>query len=225
MRRLFLIATSMLLALVPAWGQMRAAPRFARIGRPGFAAHTSVFFNGGLAFGHNRRFHVFSRPNRFLFHRRFFVAGGFFYPFWYGYPYYPAYSYPIVTETYPSYDAAAAYDQQREMAREIDRLSGEVERLREEQERSQAAPPQAQPSPQAHTGTEPQRSTVLVFRDKRTQEVQNYAIIGQTLWVFSEQRAKRVPLAELDVPATTKLNEERGVEFRVSQHANSHRCY
>ena len=218
MRRLFLIATSMLLALVPAWGQMRAAPRFARIGRPGFAAHTSVFFNGGLAFGHNRRFHVFSRPNRFLFHRRFFVAGGFFYPFWYGYPYYPAYSYPIVTETYPSYDAAAAYDQQREMAREIDRLSGEVERLREEQERSQAAPPQAQPSPQAYTGTEPQRSTVLVFRDKRTQEVQNYAIVGPTLWIFSERRARKIPLAELDVPATSKLNDERGVEFRLPAH-------
>ncbi len=215
MRRLFLIATSVLIALAPAWGQMRAAPRFGRMGRPGFAAHTSVFFSGGVAFGHNPRFHVFFGPNHFLFHRRVFFAGGFFYPSWYGYPYYPASSYPIVTEAYPSYDAAAAYDQQREMAREIDRLSGEVERLQEEQERRQAAPPQAQPSLQAHTGTEPQRSTVLVFRDKRTQEVQNYAIIGQTLWIFSEQRAKRVPLPELDVPATTKLNDERGVEFRV----------
>ncbi len=98
MRRLFLIATSVLIALAPAWGQMRAVPRFGRMGRPGFAAHTSVFFSGGVAFGHNPRFHVFFGPNHFLFHRRVFFAGGFFYPSWYGYPYYPASSYPIVTE-------------------------------------------------------------------------------------------------------------------------------
>jgi hypothetical protein len=55
----------------------------------------------------------------------------------------------------------------------------------------------------------------LVFRDKHIQEVQNYAIVGETLWVFNEQRATRIPIAELDIPATTKLNEERGIEFRA----------
>ena len=65
--------------------------------------------------------------------------------------------------------------------------------------------------------TEPHEPTVLVFRDKHTQEVENYAIVGQTLWIFNEQRATKVPLTSLDVDATAKANEERGLEFRVPQ--------
>jgi hypothetical protein len=44
-------------------------------------------------------------------------------------------------------------------------------------------------------------------------EVQEYAIQGQTLWVFSDQATRRVPLADLDLAATERLNGERGVEF------------
>ncbi len=43
----------------------------------------------------------------------------------------------------------------------------------------------------------------------------NYAIVGQTLWNFSPQRTQKIPLSDLDLPATTKANEERGVTFRV----------
>ena len=100
-------------------------------------------------------------------------------------------------------------------SREIDRLSDEVERLRDEQSRYAAPAPapktQAQSKPEAH---EP---TVLVFRDKHKQEVENYAIVGQTLWIFSEQRATKSPLSSLDVDATSRANDERGLEFRVPQ--------
>jgi hypothetical protein len=57
--------------------------------------------------------------------------------------------------------------------------------------------------------------TMLVFRDQHKQEVRNYAIVGQTLWNFSAQRTEKIPLSDLDLPATTKANEERGVTFRV----------
>ncbi len=57
--------------------------------------------------------------------------------------------------------------------------------------------------------------TVLVFRDRHKEEVQNYAIIGQTLWNFAPQRTEKIPLYELDIPATTKANEDRGVDFQV----------
>ena len=56
---------------------------------------------------------------------------------------------------------------------------------------------------------------MLVFRDKHTQEVQNYAIVGGTLWIFSEQRATKLPLSWLDIEATTKANEDRGVDFQL----------
>ncbi len=58
-------------------------------------------------------------------------------------------------------------------------------------------------------------ATVLVFRDQRKQEVQNYAIVGQTLWVFAPERTQKIPLAELDINATQKTNDERGVDFRL----------
>ena len=56
--------------------------------------------------------------------------------------------------------------------------------------------------------------TVLVFRNGKRQEVSSYAIMGDALYVFDEGR-KKIALAELDIPATTKANDERGVEFRL----------
>jgi hypothetical protein len=57
--------------------------------------------------------------------------------------------------------------------------------------------------------------TVLVFRDQHRQEIQNYAIVGQTLWNFTSGRTQKVPLANLDLAATEKANDDRGVTFRV----------
>jgi hypothetical protein len=56
--------------------------------------------------------------------------------------------------------------------------------------------------------------TTLVFRDGHKQEVTNYAIMGQTLYVF-DSKTKKIALADLDVPATIKANDDEGVEFQV----------
>jgi hypothetical protein len=74
----------------------------------------------------------------------------------------------------------------------------------------------APPYPPRNTErTEVVPDTVLVFRDQHKQDVQNYAIVGQTLWNFAPQRTQKIPLADLDLPATTKANDERGVDFRL----------
>jgi uncharacterized protein YlxW (UPF0749 family) len=57
--------------------------------------------------------------------------------------------------------------------------------------------------------------TVLIFQDGRRTEAQNYAIVGQTLWIYTEQDSKKVPLAELDVAATKTANSDRGIVFQV----------
>lgn len=67
----------------------------------------------------------------------------------------------------------------------------------------------------ASQAPEPAVPTVLVYRDQHKQEVQNYAIVGQTLWAFSSGRTQKIPLANLDVVATEKANDDRGVAFRV----------
>jgi len=63
-------------------------------------------------------------------------------------------------------------------------------------------------------------ATVLVFRDGHQQEVSNYAIMGQTVYVF-DNHTQKIALTDLDVEATVKLNDDRGVDFHVPAHAKS----
>src|SRR6266567_175574 len=65
-----------------------------------------------------------------------------------------------------------------------------------------------------------QPSTVLVYKDGHQTEVVNYAIVGETLYELNDGRAKKVALAELDLSATEKQNDERGVDFRVPPATN-----
>ncbi len=74
--------------------------------------------------------------------------------------------------------------------------------------RQSAEPPQV--DEQANT-----TPTVLIFRDQHQKEVTNYAIVGQTLWTFTPQRKEKIALADLDIPATIKANDDRGVGFSV----------
>jgi hypothetical protein len=124
------------------------------------------------------------------------------------YPVYAATPYHQVDEQAP-----ATPDRESHLAREVDQLRYEVERLREEQmsrERAQQAALRTRPSVEEITS-----STVLAFRDGRRSEIQNYAIVGQTLWVFTEQRARKIFVSDLDVEATKEVNAARGVEFRI----------
>jgi len=57
--------------------------------------------------------------------------------------------------------------------------------------------------------------TVLVFHDGHRTEARNYAIVGQTLWIYTEQDSRKVPLADLDVAATKNANSDRGIIFQV----------
>ncbi len=78
------------------------------------------------------------------------------------------------------------------------------------------APPQNPPAsaqPEQPAAPENVTPTVLVFKDGHQQEVQNYAIVGQNLYVVDSFTSKKIPLSELDLKATEKANEERGVEF------------
>ena len=123
-----------------------------------------------------------------------------------------------MVDSYPAYDYYASASNQNsaylvQQQQDIDRLD-EVARLREQRE-SQQGEARNVPSPQADSRSVVSTPTLLVFRDKHTQEVQNYAIVGGTLWIFSEQRATKLPLSWLDIEATTKANEERGIDFQV----------
>jgi hypothetical protein len=62
---------------------------------------------------------------------------------------------------------------------------------------------------------EAQPETVLVFKDGHQADVLNYAIVGDTLFDFAEGRTRKIQLADLDLKATQKANDDRGVDFTI----------
>jgi len=103
---------------------------------------------------------------------------------------------------------AAAAQNQADLTYEVSRLSQEVEDLRQQQAMQAARPPQP-------VTPVPVTPTVLVFHDGHQTEIQNYAIIGQTLWVLDQRTSTKIPLSDLDLDATKRENSAHGMRFSV----------
>jgi hypothetical protein len=159
------------------------------------------------------------RPGRLLLHDRFhrrFRNGAYLYPWYDGY-----YGDPSLyddngdpADYRSSYDDPGGSDDQQ-LQSEIERLQDQVSGLRAQRDSMRPPGTPADGASQSAPVEDVQAETVLVFRDRHTEQVQNYAIIGRTIWVFQQSRKTKIPLADLDIPATTKLNEDRGIDFRV----------
>lgn len=141
---------------------------------------------------------------------------GYGYPYAYGYPYYgylsgiDPYWY---WDTYPSDDA-----DQLEQANEMNEENLEEQQaLRDQDQDAYAAarPMRRQTQPTASKEADNDPATVLVYRDEHQREIKNYAIVDDIIYVFTPQRTERVPLSVIDVPATVRANEDRGVEFHL----------
>jgi len=229
MRRwLSLAALSFFLMALPVWGQGRGGgAHFASRGggsahfasHGGFAGHSSGAFHGGNG-GHVSGIHIRTGDgfHNHRDHRGFYGRRGY-------YPYYPYGYYPYAGYyPYGWYDDPLAYDTQDQaedqdvyasasypppdrensgLQRDVQALSGKVDRLQADVEARNRPKPDAEPE------------TALVFRDQHVEEVRNYAISGGMLWVLNEQAAKKIPLAQLDLDATVKMNGDRGVDFQV----------
>jgi hypothetical protein len=142
----------------------------------------------------------------------------------YGYPGYAGYGYAGYYDPYWWSDSSSSYydeDHARQvaLADEMNAVSLEEQRLREQddrqRERDQDLYARRSQSREERTALGP--TTALVFRDQHVEEVRNYAIAGGTLWILNEQAAKKIPLTQLDLAATVKMNDERGVDFQVPQ--------
>lgn len=167
----------------------------------------------------NVGFNRFPMRSGFGFHHRR-HRGGFINPF-FGGAYYVPYAYPAYVMD-PGIDDSMEQDYSggptifdRSGPREYPRESaGRVpERDYRDDLKSRPEPepaPAATPQPVAE-----QPQTVLVFKDGHQVEVTNYAIVGLTLYDLSQGRTHKVALAELDLPATMKQNDERGVDFQL----------
>jgi hypothetical protein len=72
-----------------------------------------------------------------------------------------------------------------------------------------SAEPHAQPAPAR------EQAVTLVFKDGRQPEqIHNYLMTANTLYV-EDPRHRAIPIDELDLAATAKLNREAGVDFEL----------
>ena len=67
----------------------------------------------------------------------------------------------------------------------------------------------------AEAASEPSTPTVLIFKDGHQLEVENYAIVGTTLYDLTEGHRRKVALADLDLTATSQQNDDRGIDFHL----------
>jgi hypothetical protein len=144
---------------------------------------------GGFTFGNHSRFVTSFRSRNF--HRHFFpvVVAPYYWPYY-------GWDYPLDVSD------ANAYQQPTQPIVIVER------RTEDRPADLRSAQPSDPPAP-----AQEQEPTVLVFRDGHKQEVRNYAIVGQTLWDFSAKGTRKIPLTDLDLDTTRKLNDDRGVEF------------
>lgn len=150
----------------------------------------------------------------------FFNSSPFGYPFSYSNAYdaplfYPS-LWPPLDQQYLQAQQIAHGDVGGEVAsQQNDLLSGQVQALTSEVESlrqggASQTPPAPRPAVQVRS-----IPTVFVYRDGREVEVRNYAIFNQTLWVFGTETTRRIPLSAINLPATLKLNEDRGVDVAL----------
>lgn len=160
------------------------------------------------------------------------------------YSYYTDGGYPSPADPYVMSDASATADaapaQQAAPERSEDELRAAYlqgardalirnedsrygEHYLDSRERPRPAPPaDAKPSPRAKASEQPDPppedkspATVFIFKDGHQLETRNYAIMGETLFDFSGKMLKKIQLGEIDAAATTKANDDRGVQVKL----------
>jgi len=204
-RWLPIAALSLVLIALPVWAQHRGGGGGAHFASGG--GHSTASFHSG-SFGRGSGIRV--RVGSSYYNRGFYGRRG-YYPYlgYYPYGYYGWYDDPLAYDTQQDQDVyatapyTAPYPQDSGLQRDVQALSGKIDRLRADVEARNRPKTDAEPA------------TALVFRDQHVEEVHNYAIAGETLWVLNEKAAKKIPLAQLDLPATVKMNDDRGVDFEV----------
>ncbi len=157
---------------------------------------------------------------------------GFGVPVAYPYPYYPGPYYPpdyysspssyYPPEYYSNAPQAAPTENSTDvyLATMLQKLTDEVESLKNEQRQKYQTGGGAAvgPTAAAKPGVEGPAVT-FVFRDGRRITAHNYAVSGGTLWVFSENAARKYQLVDLDRAATEQVNAANGIDLHLPEPA------
>jgi len=169
----------------------------------GFSAHG----RSNVPYLHNGFGGVHIRTYGFGSCRGYACRGGYYYPYYGGF-----------YDPYWWWNSGSSYDQDYQdnlaQANQMNQQSLDEQQMRRQEQADGDQDIYARSAEPPREESLPQPPTLLVFRDQHKQEIRNYAIVGQTLWSFGA-RTEKIPLADLDLAATVKANDERGLTFHV----------
>ena len=101
-----------------------------------------------------------------------------------------------------------------ELAAEVQQLTDEVSDLRSEENRRYYEDRARASSGATLSAKEPAVShSFCIYRDGNRISAKSYAIAGQTLWIFSEQSARKYQLADLDAQQQSRPTPPMGLNF------------
>ncbi|MFL6465743.1 MAG: hypothetical protein ACJ73N_15200 [Bryobacteraceae bacterium] len=108
-------------------------------------------------------------------------------------------------------NAQALAESQNALAQQLQQLTTEIQQMKSSGQQQPPSPaPTASAAPEHRPATPP---ITLVLRDGQQLSVQNYAVMNQTLWNFSKHPVQKIPVANIDIPASAKATEASGGEF------------
>jgi hypothetical protein len=127
-----------------------------------------------------------------------------------GYPYGPGWVYPWLD----GYDNSAFYDGSGDLSADASGQAADVYPVGvmppPPQEQAQAAPMPVHPPLLA-----PEDAVTLIFKDGRPPlKIHNYVLTRKTLYV-TDGRHRDIPVADIDLAATQKVNADAGVDFEM----------
>lgn len=175
------------------------APSVTSLGPRGYSSNAPISFSTTVP--NSRRDHNGHRNRRGGY-------GEYYVPYYYGYPV------PYATDE-PAEDNSSD-DADYQGGPTIFDRRGQGERSYIPPVKDVPTPHAQQPQDASLSDPEPATDpTLLVFKDGHQIEVGNYAIVGSTLFDLTPGHSRRVPLADLDLDATRKQNDDRGVVFQL----------
>ena len=143
--------------------------------------------------------------------------------------YYGGYYLPYYLSTFDDYDSYGSYPTAQGESSQTDgvtanllggqiaQLSAEVEALREERQYGgapvAARGPYNAPPAAAEDETPSAPPVTLVLQDGKQVQLRSYAVMGQDIWDFSVQPAKRIAISSINVAASKTVTESNGGEF------------
>jgi hypothetical protein len=144
--------------------------------------------------------------------------GGYFYPYYlstFDDSDYSPYAYNNYAGSDPS--AQTSNVTANLLGEQIAQLSAEVDALRNaggaQYDQPETRIPYRAPPASAEDESAPEPPLTLILANGRKLQLKNYAVMGQDVWDFSTQPARRIALSTVDIAASKAASEASGAEF------------